>query len=78
MFKGWVEEECIQIENNVLVCMYVVLWIQLHLIRFCYFFYLSVPVLISMNQKMKFILRPLVFIRDVITEHRCPIFGFFS
>lgn len=50
--------------------------IQLYLIRVCYFFYLPSPVLISVNQKMKFIPRPLMFTKEVITEDKCQIFGF--
>lgn len=37
--------------------------IQLHLISFCYFFYLSSPLLIYVNQKMKFIPKPSMFIK---------------
>lgn len=32
--------------------------------------------LVSVSQKMKFIPRPLIFIKVVITEDRCQIFGF--
>lgn len=42
--------------------------IQLRMIKFCYFFYLSSPALTDVNEKMMFIPRPLMFIKDIITE----------
>lgn len=50
--------------------------IQLCMIKFCYFFYLSSPVLTDVNKNMTFIPRPVMFIKDIITEDSCRIFGF--
>lgn len=46
------------------------------MIKFCYFFYLSSPVLTDVNKNMTFIPRPVMFIKDIITEDSCRIFGF--